>query len=508
MKKVNIIGAGISGLAIGCYLQMNGYQTELFEKHNIPGGLCTSWKRGDYNFDGCIHWLLGSDKTNAFYRLWSELIPMKDITFLNHSIRVAIEVKDNTDKYGNKVFYLYTDTGELERYLLDLSPEDHIVIKEFIAAINYIKKYDLPPMVDKAPQVRKLSDWLKLLHYLPLIQFLNKWNKITNKGFAKGFQNPFLKEVFELLYDGREVTLLMMLMQLVFYSSGCAGYPENGSLEFARHLEKRYTELGGKIYYNSGVNKIITENNTAIGIQTEDNQRYPADIVISAADWHYTVFEALEGKYVNPAIVSLAEQRQLKVFDSALLISLGVATEYKDVPYLLRFPLDEEWLLADGELLDRMEAHIYNYDKTLAPEGKTVIIVTITTKNADFWIELRKNKYQEYLKGKREIADRVITILDKKLGNVKEHLEIMDVATPATFYRYTGNWKGSIQGWMPTQLFGATPIKNTLPGLKNFYMTGQWLEPGGGVPIALMTSRNLAQILCKKDKKTFRTDRM
>jgi phytoene dehydrogenase-like protein len=44
-KKVIIIGAGIAGLSAGCYLQMNGYDTEIFELHNIPGGLCTGWKR-------------------------------------------------------------------------------------------------------------------------------------------------------------------------------------------------------------------------------------------------------------------------------------------------------------------------------------------------------------------------------------------------------------------------------------------------------------------------------
>ncbi|HAD34428.1 MAG TPA: NAD(P)/FAD-dependent oxidoreductase, partial [Chitinophagaceae bacterium] len=55
-KKVLIIGAGISGLSAACYLQMNGFQVELFEKHSIPGGLCTSWKKGDYTIDGSIHW--------------------------------------------------------------------------------------------------------------------------------------------------------------------------------------------------------------------------------------------------------------------------------------------------------------------------------------------------------------------------------------------------------------------------------------------------------------------
>jgi phytoene dehydrogenase-like protein len=30
-KKITIIGAGISGIVAGCYLQMNGYDTEILE---------------------------------------------------------------------------------------------------------------------------------------------------------------------------------------------------------------------------------------------------------------------------------------------------------------------------------------------------------------------------------------------------------------------------------------------------------------------------------------------
>ena len=51
-ESVIIIGAGIAGLAMGCYAQMNGYRTRIFEMHHQPGGLCTSWKRKGYTFDG------------------------------------------------------------------------------------------------------------------------------------------------------------------------------------------------------------------------------------------------------------------------------------------------------------------------------------------------------------------------------------------------------------------------------------------------------------------------
>ncbi len=73
-RRVNIIGAGITGLCAGCYLQMNGYDTQIFELHYEPGGLCTSWERSGYTFDGCIHWLVGSSPADDFHRLWGELI--------------------------------------------------------------------------------------------------------------------------------------------------------------------------------------------------------------------------------------------------------------------------------------------------------------------------------------------------------------------------------------------------------------------------------------------------
>jgi uncharacterized protein with NAD-binding domain and iron-sulfur cluster len=43
-KTLIIIGAGIAGLATGCYARMNGYDVRIFEMHDKPGGMCTSWQ--------------------------------------------------------------------------------------------------------------------------------------------------------------------------------------------------------------------------------------------------------------------------------------------------------------------------------------------------------------------------------------------------------------------------------------------------------------------------------
>ena len=78
-KSIIIIGAGIAGLSAGCYGQMNGYRTQIFEMHDLPGGLCTSWKRKGYTFDGCIHWLVGSRPGTEFHRIWEELGRCRDV---------------------------------------------------------------------------------------------------------------------------------------------------------------------------------------------------------------------------------------------------------------------------------------------------------------------------------------------------------------------------------------------------------------------------------------------
>jgi len=84
-------------------------------------------------------------------------------------------------------------------------------------------------------------------------------------------------------------------------------------------------------------------------------------------------------------------------------------------------------------------------------------------------------------------------------------VEMCDVATPTTFERYTGNWQGNHQGWMPTTEQFGLRMSKTLPGLKSFFMAGQWVEPGGGLPLAAVSGRYVTQIICKADKRPFVT---
>lgn len=100
----------------------------------------------------------------------------------------------------------------------------------------------------------------------------------------------------------------------------------------------------------------------------------------------------------------------------------------------------------------------------------------------------------------------LIDLLEQFYPGIKDDIEVVDVATPLTYERYTGNWQGSSCGWLLTKKTLPLSIKGlskTLPKLRNFYVIGQWVEPGGSVPVVAMSGRNIIQQICREDNLTY-----
>ncbi len=496
-KKVIIIGAGISGLCAGSYLQMNGYDTEIFEMHNIPGGVCTAWKRKGYTFDFCIHWLVGSSPSDNFYHLWNELIDMEKLDFVSHEIFFQIE-----DKEG-RTLRIFTDVDQLEEEMKNVAPEDKDIIEDFVGGIRKFLPFKMP--LDKAPEVMNPFDGLKMLFKMfPYFRAFKKWEKISAEELAGRCKNPLLsRAILEMFVP--ESSVFFLLMTLISMHKKSAGYPIGGSLNFAALIEKKYINLGGRVNYNSKVERIIEEDDCARGIKLENGDTHMADIIISAADGYNTIFNMLNGKYVNEKLREYysGQSEKLKVFPSLVFVSLGVARKFENEPHSLIFQLKKPITVDKSINYEYLPVRIFNFDPTLAPEGKTCLTVMFVTYNYEFWVELRKNDREKYRQEKERIAKEVIEALEERFGNVKSKIEVTDVSTPASIIRYTDNWKGSFEGWQPRGGTMMLRIDKTLPGLKNFYMIGQWVEPGGGLPPAIMSGRNVAQIICKKDTKKF-----
>lgn len=495
-KSIIIIGGGIAGLSAGCYGRMNCFRTQIFEMHKKkPGGLCTAWKRQGYVVDGCIHWLVGSGPGSGFNRIWQELGALDGRTIVDH------EEFGRFEGAGGRTFIVHSNIDRLEQHMQELAPQDHAVIDEFIAAVRLCTKYE--PPLEKAAEVSGPLDLLKIVSTkLPLLRLLRKWGRVSLKDFGMRFKDPLIRESFPLLFLP-DTPVFFMMMTLAWVHNKAAGYPLGGSLEFSRAIEKRYLSLGGEMQYRARVSKILTENGHAVGVRLEDGAEHRADYVISAADGHATIFEMLEGKYLDDTIKGYYEK--LIPFPPVMYVALGVNRLFTDLPssasgnaLLLKEPV-----MIGGKKHAYLKPHIFNFDPGLAPAGKTLITMMIPV-DFDHWQDLRKDEAR-YKAEKEKVADAVVAILDKRFPGLAQQVEMRDVASPTTFVRYTNNWKGSYEGWQVTPdtwSFGRT-MRKTLPGLDNFYMAGQWVEPGGGLPAVAMSGRNVVQIICKKEGRKF-----
>ena len=127
----------------------------------------------------------------------------------------------------------------------------------------------------------------------------------------------------------------------------------------------------------------------------------------------------------------------------------------------------------------------------------------IQTRSDQYWIDLKAKDLPKYKAEKQAVADAVIENLEAEYPGIKSAIEVVDVSTPSTITRYTGNWKSSFEGFLPTRETMQLNLGNTLPNLKSFYMLGQWTTPGGGLPPAGMGGRAVAAMICKQDKKKF-----
>jgi phytoene dehydrogenase-like protein len=108
-----------------------------------------------------------------------------------------------------------------------------------------------------------------------------------------------------------------------------------------------------------------------------------------------------------------------------------------------------------------------------------------------------------YRAEKHRITETVIAMLERSVPEVRRAIEVIDVSTPATVIDYTGNWKGSMEGWLLTPTTGYQQLPNTLPGLRAFLMVGQWIMPGGGLPSGLLTARSAIQAVCRHNRAPF-----
>jgi phytoene dehydrogenase-like protein len=209
---------------------------------------------------------------------------------------------------------------------------------------------------------------------------------------------------------------------------------------------------------------------------------HSADFVVSCADGYDTIYRMLGGQYLTPQVENAYQN--WKLFPSTCQISLGVKDTYANLSPMMQYMFPQSIQIDPETSTNIITVRVFNFDPSMAPAGCVAMTIMVPA-DYEYWSDLRKTNKDDYDWQKARVAHDVIDALNSKLEGIKGKVEVFDVATPVTYERYNNIWKGSWEGFWPNAKQMNHLLPSTLPGLENFWMAGQWLVPGGGLPTAL-----------------------
>ena len=487
---VAVIGAGIAGLAAAVYARRAGLSVRVLERHTTPGGLCTAWKRSGYVFDYCIDYFVGSGKDQGYYKLWKDLGVIDDISFRHI---------DSFGRYVDTegcVFNLYTDYQQLQDHMLEIAPEDSAMIRELCRAMAKIKRFLLTRLSFS------LRDLPKALFSLSTLLVMKKWSGVTAEEWCGKFRSPLLREAIPALVGG---TIPMAGPILVFgmMKNGGAAYPVGGSFPLVQCVERKAKSLGAEFRYGHGAKRIVLENNRAVAIELDDGSIQKARHIVAACDAR-TVFRKLFQEQIRDETYEGMFKGRI-LHRSIVQVSLGVrrdpAWRMDDMPDTINLPAAEAFSV-DGRKQTRLAVRHFAHDPGMAPEGGVAMVVRFES-DYDYWKSLRAEPGTYKAEKSRVLSDTLIA-LEKHFPGIGSRVEASDVATPVSCERYTGNWRGSTQGWVLTselmkKLFKGETLPKSFPQVDGFHLAGQWTEPGGGLPPSARSARDAIRSIIKSE---------
>jgi phytoene dehydrogenase-like protein len=487
-RSVIIIGAGLAGLAAGIHAQRNGYRARIFEHAGQAGGVAVGWRRGHYHIDGGIHFLMGYRPDSLTHRIYEEVGAAGP--------GAAIEMTEYAEYVDERTGRAIRITRDLDRLTADwgaLSPADAGPMRDLVRLARELAGSPLlnMGMGDPPELAGRLASLKQLWEMRGALRYLTGRANMSMGERAKEIRDPWLAEVYANLFLP-EAPAWFVGMLLALLASGDMGLLCGGSMAFVRDMETCYSSLGGEITFNATVEQIIVEGDRAVGVRLADGAVHRAGAVISAADGRSTLYGMLGGKYLDARTRERYETWRL--LSPMVMVSYGVAREFPADGHFRAFSLTEP-LRVGAQTVPALLLRIFNYSGAFAPAGKTVIQATFDSE-WDHWRTLRDDM-PAYEAEKARIADEVIGRLERHYPGIASQVEVTDVATPYTTWRYTLNDRGAYEGWLPTARQMMSALPRTLPGLGRFAMAGQWVMPGGGVPTCIASGRDAVRILLR-----------
>lgn len=493
MKKIIIIGGGIAGLSAGIFAQKNDFESVILEKNHKLGGECAGWDRGGYHIDGCIHWLVGTKEGTPIHDLWVTVGALDGIEIFHPESFLAFE-------HNGFTVHLYRDLDRLKSSWLELSPEDRDAIEDFCQTIRQLQSYEIP--------IEKPEDMMTLVQRVRLMisqedagRVMRKYGKVSLKDYSNTFKHPALQAILASFFpEGYSASFIFFA--LAAFTRGQASIPYGGSRAFAMRMVERYLALGGAIEAPCEAVDLSIVHKKVRQVICHDGKIFEADYVIAACDAHILYERLLKGKYPDHDFQKRYSNQADYPLASQILVALSYEGTVDNLPRSFSFPVTPFEIHQSP--IDRLTITHYGHEPAFAPEGHTLITCAINQFHADYdaWDVLAQDP-EAYHREKERIGKAVLQAIEIHFSQMKGKLKLLDVATPKTYERYCNAYRGAFMSFLPTVRGNMMTHTGRIKGLDNLFLTGQWLQPPGGLPVAVVTGKDTVMRICKQENKSF-----
>ncbi len=480
-----IIGSGLGGLGCAAAFARQGFKPLVLEQHTKVGGYATTFTRpGGFVFDVSLHSTTVGER-NGVHNLIPGFPEIKEVEFLPHPNAYRMIFPDYDIRVPQKNITAYINQ------LKELFPDEITgidgIFEDMEGITNDIRKYS------SAGGKINTNTFAQDFPYL-VKSYNHTWGNLVDARIT----NPKLKAIVSSLwgYYGLPPSKLSpyyYAMPTYGYLKNGGYYPRGRSQKISNAFEKFIEEHGGKVMTESKVEKILTKENTAYGVVTDDGKEYTAKVVVSNANTFDTFNKMLDDKSTLKEYLDRMEK--LSVSLSCFQVFLGLKkdlvkeTGIADTEIFYNTGYDDD---AGYEVMKKADVKnggygVMLYDniyKGYSPEGKNTLNI-LAIQGYDHWEKYKddyfNNNKKEYNKEKERMADILIDKVENTLlPGLRDAIEVKEIGTPLTNIRYTSNYKGAIYGFDQTlDNSGNTRIEHSTP-IKNLYLSGAWTKPGHG----------------------------
>ncbi len=507
---VIIIGAGVSGLTSASILSKAGLSVCVLEKAQHVGGYLQGFTRKGFRFDSALHWL---NQCGEEFGMVSTIFKFlgSDYPKVKHLKRIHRYKSESYD------YLLTSQPDELkEAFIKDFPHEKKGIEKFFLAAkkmglaskesANYIRSKETMSFFEKL-----LNGIKKIKFVKPFIRYVWYPNEKVSKGLDLFFKDKELQKVFS-----SESDLLSCMIPIGWaYINDYQVPPDGGSQVIPEWLSYYTKYFGNEIITNATVNKIIVKNGKCKGVHFTRNKKdftINSKYLISTCDVDLLYRKLLPTKTISDEF--LAKLDNAILYESAVQISIALDCPTENLDFkeeLIQLSVDgiarKEHSSSDPHKCAISILPPSLRDKTLAPKGKgTLTLLVLAHIDYNNYWQTKKDENGTFIRGeayykyKQVYADIIIDRVVKAIcPTLKAHIEFMDIATPITHYRYTGNKFGSIMGARPGKENMQAKIAHYKTPIENLFLGGHWAELGGGVPIAVKTASNTSLLVLEKE---------